>query len=174
MVRLVLKAESIGRAGGEDPAGCPAINHEALTDSELFMLYRRVLHLPQLSKRTSPDFHSKPWQIADTKTRVYLRLVVSCGVLWCANLLTDRVIQSRGRPMGYVRDVGVAGSNPVTPTIEMLMFFLSQALWGLASTCTGVQLGSSFDARESPRACFTADYCSRLMSRSRATSSGIP
>src|ERR1700729_771638 len=59
-------------------------------------------------------------QIADTKTRVYLRLMVSCGVLWCANLLTDRVIQSLGRPMGYVRDVGVAGSNPVTPTIDFL------------------------------------------------------
>ena len=40
------------------------------------------------------------------------------GVLRCANLLTDRVIQSRGRLMGYVRDVGVAGSNSVTPTID--------------------------------------------------------
>ncbi len=57
-------------------------------------------------------------KIADTKTRVYLRLVVSFSVLWCANLLTDQVIQSRSGPMGYVRDVGVEGSNPVTPTTD--------------------------------------------------------
>jgi hypothetical protein len=59
------------------------------------------------------------WQIAATKTRVYLILVVSCGAPLCANLLKSQVIQSRGRPTGYVRDVGVAGSNPVTPTTDL-------------------------------------------------------
>jgi hypothetical protein len=51
------------------------------------------------------------WQIADTETRVYMILVASCGVLWCPNLLKDRLIKSLGRSMSYVRDVGVAGSN---------------------------------------------------------------
>jgi hypothetical protein len=72
---------------------------------------------------TSPGQSKNRWQIADTKTRVYLILVVSCGVPWCTNLLVDRVIQSRGRPMGYVQDVGVAGSNPVTPTTDFLRVF---------------------------------------------------
>ena len=53
--------------------------------------------------------------MAVTRTRVYLRLVVSFGFLSCANLLGNQVIQSRGRLMRYVREVGVAGSNPVTP-----------------------------------------------------------
>ncbi len=50
------------------------------------------------------------------KAGCYLRLVVSCWVLRCANLLMDQVIQSLGRPSGYVRDVGVASSNLVAPT----------------------------------------------------------
>jgi hypothetical protein len=42
--------------------------------------------------------------------------VVSCRALWCASLLMDRVIQSPEGEVSYVRDVGIAGSNPVTPT----------------------------------------------------------
>jgi hypothetical protein len=41
-----------------------------------------------------------------------------CCALLRANLLTDLLIESRAGGLGYVRDVGVAGSNPVTPTIE--------------------------------------------------------
>jgi hypothetical protein len=32
--------------------------------------------------------------------------------------LTDRVIESRKGKVSCVRDVGVAGSNPVTPTTD--------------------------------------------------------
>src|SRR6266851_4026985 len=35
----------------------------------------------------------------------------------------DRVIQSREGTVSYVRDVGVAGSNPVTPTIDFNRIF---------------------------------------------------
>jgi hypothetical protein len=42
----------------------------------------------------------------------------------CANLLMDRVIESREGEVSYVRDVGVAGSNPVTPSIDFRGYFL--------------------------------------------------
>ena len=99
------------------------------------MLYNTAI-FPNLSFAVNERFRNRRvlavnrWQIADTKTRVYLIPVVSCGVLWCANLLKDRVIQSRGRTTGYVRDVGVAGSNPVTSTIDFTSIFLMSDLPG--------------------------------------------
>src|SRR6267142_2304925 len=38
-----------------------------------------------------------------------------------SNLLAGRIAESR--EVGYVRDVGVAGSNPVTPTIDFIIVF---------------------------------------------------
>jgi hypothetical protein len=32
----------------------------------------------------------------------------------------------------YVRDVGVAGSNPVTPTIDLIKFFPTDTLLGVS------------------------------------------
>jgi hypothetical protein len=104
-------------------------------------------HRPARSRQNS-DGHLIPWQIADTKTRVYLYLVVSCGVLWCANLLTDRVIQSRGRPTGYVRDVGVAGSNPVTQTTDFIRVFLTQGVRGSRSAVLTVPKTVPVSAQE--------------------------
>ena len=56
-------------------------------------------------------------------------------------MLTDRAIESREGEVGYVRDVGVAGSNPVTPTIDFLDISLKALSLGSMLRC---RLGSSW------------------------------
>ena len=52
----------------------------------------------------------------------------------------------------YVRDVGVAGSNPVTPTIDFPHFFSHRdALGASLKSMLGVSLGVSFDRSRSCR-----------------------
>ena len=48
-----------------------------------------------------------------------------------ANLLTDLLIESCAGGFVYVRDVGVAGSNPVTPTIDFISVFSSLSPLGV-------------------------------------------
>jgi hypothetical protein len=43
-----------------------------------------------------------------------------------------------------IRDVGVAGSNPVTPTTDFLMFFSSKACWVRAPRLAGCEFGCEF------------------------------
>jgi hypothetical protein len=46
----------------------------------------------------------------------------------------------------YVRDVGVAGSNPVTPTIDLIRFFPTDTLLGVSFNCRWVWIGCEFQA----------------------------
>ena len=69
----------------------------------------------------------------DYKMRIIVLIWTMVGAvkLPCANLLTDRVVKSR--EASCVRDIGVAGSNPVTPTIDF-SFFLPQNTLGASSS----------------------------------------
>jgi hypothetical protein len=108
-------------------------------------------------------------QIGANRSRFHLGLIGFYCVLLRANLLTDLLIESRTDGFVYVRDVGVAGSNPVTPTIDFKDLFrstirLGSSLnppWGPVGVQSQPSLKSSWGPvrieRVAPDACSTAD-----------------
>jgi hypothetical protein len=67
----------------------------------------------------------------------------------CANLLIDGVISHVLRALRCVRDVGVAGSNPVTPTIDFRVFSPPPAYGSRPPEGRGSKNGSCFDPKKS-------------------------
>jgi hypothetical protein len=56
-------------------------------------------------------------------------------------LIDDRALESR--KVSYVRDVGVAGPNPGTPTVDFKDIFRSTIRWGAISGLRANDIGST-------------------------------
>ena len=90
----------------------------------------------------NPEVAEPPWSEQMRRAAYGAEGLISCDKLY---ILIDNYVYLITKSCQHnLRDVGVAGSNPVTPTIDFPSYFISDHVLGVSFTSALVQIWCEF------------------------------